>query len=76
MLLLGGGFALAKAIDVSGLSLWIGSKLEVLDFLDPAVLCLIVCLGCNSIDIFLGTVSGPQPVPSHFWSFETYLLVP
>ena len=45
MLLLGGGFALAKAIDVSGLSYWIGSQLEVLDFLDPAVLCLIVCAG-------------------------------
>ena len=25
--------------------------------------------GCNSIDIFI----GPEPCPSHFWSFETYL---
>ena len=29
-------------------------------------------LGCNSIDIFLGPVSGPEPCPSHFWSFEIY----
>ena len=48
MHLLGGGFALAKAIDVSGLSHWIGSQLEVLDFLDPAVLCLIVCTGAGA----------------------------
>ena len=26
--------------------------------------------GCNSIDIFLGPVSGPEPCPSHVWSFE------
>ena len=29
--------------------------------------------GCNSIDIYLGPVSGPEPCPSHFWSFEIYL---
>ena len=27
--------------------------------------------GCNSIDIFLGPVPGPEPCPCHFWSFET-----
>ena len=32
--------------------------------------------GCNSIDIFLGPESGPESCLSHFWSFETYLLVP
>ena len=32
-----------------------------------------LCLGCNSIDIFLGPVSGPEPSPSHVWSFQTYL---
>ena len=26
--------------------------------------------GCNSIDIFIGPESGPEPDPSHFWSFE------
>ena len=30
-------------------------------------------LGCNSIHIFLGPESGPEPGPSHFWSFETWL---
>ena len=29
--------------------------------------------GCNSIDISLGPESGPEPGPSHVWSFETYL---
>ena len=29
--------------------------------------------GGNSIDIFLSPVSGPEPCPSPFWSFETYL---
>lgn len=29
--------------------------------------------GCNSMDIFLVPVSGPEPCPSPFWSFETYL---
>ena len=27
--------------------------------------------GCNSIDIFLGPGSGPEPGPSHVCSFET-----
>ena len=42
VLLLGGGFALAKATQVSGLSAWMGSQLAVLDFLDARVLVLIV----------------------------------
>ena len=29
--------------------------------------------GVNSIDIYRGPVSGPEPCPTHFWSFETYL---
>ena len=29
--------------------------------------------GCNSIDIFVGPESGPEPGPSHVWSFETCL---
>ena len=29
--------------------------------------------GCYAIDIFLVPVPGPEPCPSHFWSFETYL---
>ena len=29
--------------------------------------------GCNSIDIFLGPESGPEPGTSHVWSFQTCL---
>ena len=47
VLLLGGGFALAKATQVSGLSAWMGSQLAVLDFLDPRVLVLIVIIGTS-----------------------------
>ena len=45
VLLLGGGFALARATQVSGLSAWMGAQLAVLDFLDARVLVLIVCAG-------------------------------
>ena len=65
VLLLGGGFALAKAIDVSGLSYWIGSKLEVLDFLAPSVLCLIVCAGAamaTEVTSNVATVSILLPI--------------
>ena len=47
VLLLGGGFALAKATQVSGLSAWMGSQLAVLDFLDARVLALIVIIGTS-----------------------------
>ena len=47
VLLLGGGFALAKATQVSGLSAWMGSQLAVLDFLDARVLVLIVIIGTS-----------------------------
>lgn len=42
--LLGGGFALAKATDVSGLSHWMGSQLEVLAFMDKFVLVFVICI--------------------------------
>jgi sodium-dependent dicarboxylate transporter 2/3/5 len=45
VLLLGGGFALAKATSVSGLSAWMGAQLEVLHFLDSRLLVLIVTAG-------------------------------
>lgn len=44
IILLGGGFALADAATKSGLSIWIGCKLAVFDFLDPWVMNLLVCL--------------------------------
>jgi sodium-dependent dicarboxylate transporter 2/3/5 len=44
ILLFGGGFALAKATDVSGLSLWLGSQLKVLDYLDAGALLVVICV--------------------------------
>ena len=45
VLLLGGGFALAKATSVSGLSRWMGEQLAVLHFLDRRLIVVILCLG-------------------------------
>ena len=47
VLLLGGGFALAKATQVSGLSAWMGAQLAVLDFLDARLLVLIVIVATS-----------------------------
>lgn len=43
LVLLGGGFALAKACKYSGLSLWVGYQLSSFGSLDPWVLNLIIC---------------------------------
>ncbi len=42
LLLMGGGFALAKATKVSGLSAWMAEQLRVLDVLDGWLLVLVV----------------------------------
>ncbi|XP_074153823.1 Na(+)/citrate cotransporter [Sminthopsis crassicaudata] len=42
MLLLGGGFALAKGCEVSGLSKWLGSQMEPLKILSPTWLVLLL----------------------------------
>ena len=47
VLLLGGGFALAKATQVSELSAWMGAQLAVLDFLDARLLVLIVIVATS-----------------------------
>ncbi|XP_055513721.1 Na(+)/citrate cotransporter-like isoform X1 [Leucoraja erinacea] len=44
VLLLGGGFALAKGCEVSGLSLWLGSHLLPLQNLPPWVIAALLCL--------------------------------
>ncbi|XP_075071421.1 Na(+)/dicarboxylate cotransporter 3 [Mixophyes fleayi] len=44
ILLLGGGFAMAKGCEVSGLSTWIGGRLQPLEGIPPAVAVLIITI--------------------------------
>uniref|UniRef100_A0A8C6C3Z3 Solute carrier family 13 member 2 n=1 Tax=Monodon monoceros TaxID=40151 RepID=A0A8C6C3Z3_MONMO len=44
VLLLGGGFALAKGSEESGLSKWLGDKLTPLESVPPPAIALILCL--------------------------------
>ncbi|KAM8946640.1 Na(+)/dicarboxylate cotransporter 3 isoform 2-T2 [Pelodytes ibericus] len=44
ILLLGGGFAMAKGCEVSGLSTWIGSRLQPLEGLPPALAVLLITI--------------------------------
>ncbi|XP_029468956.1 solute carrier family 13 member 2 isoform X2 [Rhinatrema bivittatum] len=44
VILLGGGFALAKGSEESGLSQWLGEKLSPLESIPPPAIALIMCL--------------------------------
>ncbi|XP_060115058.1 solute carrier family 13 member 2 [Heteronotia binoei] len=44
VILLGGGFALAKGSEASGLSRWLGSKLTPLQSIPQAAICFLLCL--------------------------------
>ncbi|XP_076027490.1 solute carrier family 13 member 2-like [Genypterus blacodes] len=44
VLLLGGGFALAKGSEVSGLSVWLGESLAPLESIPPAAISILLCL--------------------------------
>jgi len=44
ILLIGGGFALGEGFEKSGLSLWLGSQLNVLGFLPPLLVVASICL--------------------------------
>ncbi|XP_053560567.1 solute carrier family 13 member 2-like [Bombina bombina] len=44
VILLGGGFALAKGSEESGLSIWLGDKLTPLQSIPPAAIVLVLCL--------------------------------
>jgi sodium-dependent dicarboxylate transporter 2/3/5 len=44
VLLFGGGFALAEGFAVSGLSLWLGRQLHVLEGWHPLLMIIIICL--------------------------------
>eukprot|EP00093_Oithona_nana_P012600 12600.XXX_550263_555416_1 [CDS] Oithona nana genome sequencing. len=63
--LLGGGFALAKACSVSGLSALLGQQLEVLDGLPRWVMVLVLCLitaGATEVTSNVATCSILLPV--------------
>ncbi|CAH2326100.1 solute carrier family 13 member 4 [Pelobates cultripes] len=49
VVLVGGGFALAKGCEVSGLSMWVGHKMEPLSGLPVWVIVLIVCLMVTTV---------------------------
>ncbi|XP_018423270.1 PREDICTED: solute carrier family 13 member 1-like [Nanorana parkeri] len=49
VILVGGGFALAKGCEVSGLSTWVGHKMEPLSSLPVWVIVLVVCLLVTSV---------------------------
>ncbi|NXG52115.1 S13A2 protein, partial [Psilopogon haemacephalus] len=44
ILLLGGGFALAKGSEVSGLSTWLGNQLAPLESVPPTAIAFVMCL--------------------------------
>ena len=44
MILFGGGFVLADASKISGLSNWVGSQLKVLDILPDYAIVLVICI--------------------------------
>ncbi|XP_041061367.1 solute carrier family 13 member 3-like [Carcharodon carcharias] len=52
ILLMGGGFAIAKAIKESGLSNWIGTHLRPLESISPSIAVLIICLVIASFTEF------------------------
>lgn len=51
--LLGSGFCVAKACQVSGLSEWLASKLSEMDHLDPVVLNLVMCFIMSAMTEFI-----------------------
>ncbi|XP_029438591.1 solute carrier family 13 member 1-like isoform X1 [Rhinatrema bivittatum] len=49
VILVGGGFALAKGCEVSGLSVWVGKRMEVLSSLPVWIIVLLVCLMVTTV---------------------------
>ncbi|XP_053576380.1 solute carrier family 13 member 1 [Bombina bombina] len=49
VILVGGGFALAKGCQVSGLSTWVGHKMEPLNSLPVWIIVLVVCLMVTTV---------------------------
>ncbi|XP_030045366.1 solute carrier family 13 member 1-like, partial [Microcaecilia unicolor] len=49
VILVGGGFALAKGCEVSGLSVWVGKRMETLSSLPVWITVLLVCLMVTTV---------------------------
>ncbi|XP_067904635.1 Na(+)/dicarboxylate cotransporter 3-like [Heterodontus francisci] len=52
ILLVGGGFAIAKGCEESGLSRWIGNRLHPLEHISPSIAVLLICLVIASFTEF------------------------
>lgn len=57
VLLFGGGFALADASKVSGLSAWMGSQLRVLSVLPPWLMVMVICIMTGAVTEFTSNVA-------------------
>lgn len=57
MFLLGGGFALAEAGNLSGMSSLLGRSMIGLKPLHPMLILLFVCLGCSALTEFTSNVA-------------------
>lgn len=60
VLLFGGGFALAKGFEQSGLSLWLGNQLQYLGALPPWAFLLLMCLGICFVSEFTSNTATTQ----------------
>ncbi|MDH5478489.1 MAG: SLC13 family permease, partial [Nitrospinota bacterium] len=59
-LLFGGGFALAKGFEVSGLSVWVGSNLEFVSSFHPVLVLVIICLFSTFLTEFTSNTATAQ----------------
>lgn len=60
VLLFGGGFALAKGFEVSGLSVWVGSNLEFVSSFHPVLVLVIICLFSTFLTEFTSNTATAQ----------------
>lgn len=62
ILLFGGGFALASGFATSGLSLWIGGRLEGVGVLPPLLMILVICLAVSMLTELTSNVATTEMI--------------